>query len=117
MNPATDPLSAMDVIGKTIGRRLNEGEIARAMHDSTLDEAHHTKYNAAVNRHADHIPDVTREQLRAFAAGGGLMRSSPRHGMAAVKQLLGQRARLQDFEELAPLPSGLLTVPRLFGEA
>jgi hypothetical protein len=49
-------------------------------------------YNTAINRLSEggHLPDV-----------------------AAVKRRYGQRARLQDLDNLEPLPSGLLAAPRL----
>ena len=49
-------------------------------------------YNTAINRLSEggHLPDT-----------------------AAVKRRYGQRARLQDLDNLKPLPSGLLTVPHL----
>jgi hypothetical protein len=52
-------------------------------------------YNTAINRLAEggHLPD-----------------------MAPVVERYGQRARLQDLEGLAPLPSGILSVPRLVAE-
>jgi hypothetical protein len=52
-------------------------------------------YNTAINRLAEggHLPD-----------------------MAAITERYGQRTRLQDLDGLRPLPSGILSVPRLVAE-
>jgi len=52
-------------------------------------------YNTAINRLAEggHLPDV-----------------------AAVTERYGQRFRLQDLDDVRPIPSGILTIPRLVAE-
>jgi hypothetical protein len=34
-------------------------------------------------------------------------------GVAALTERYGQRARIQDMDNIAPLPSGILSVPRI----
>ena len=51
--------------------------------------------------------DVYNTAINLMSGGGRLP------DMAAVKKHYGQRARLQDLDDLKPLPSGLAAVPRL----
>ena len=54
--------------------------------------------------------DVFNTAVNEMAAGGRLP------DVAAVTERYGQRFRLQDLDNLRPIPSGLLTVPRLVAE-
>ena len=54
--------------------------------------------------------DVYNTAINQLAEGGRLP------DVAAVTERYGQRFRLQDVDSFAPIPSGILSIPRLFVE-